>query len=190
MLGETAGLGPSSLALWLHRLSKKYSIIEWLGLPITWEGWNSIFSLFCMLILFLLYLYFLFISLVCFPRNNKKEHLPFIIIKYELCFPPIHNPLMKYLAYYSGKFLHLFICFPMNMHVQIILCFSVYVPLYRIYSNSQVGTSCLCHNVGVGDVNEIIELDHDVEGLEEVPNLPQDILEALWIERVKGPSPI
>jgi len=29
------------------------------------------------------------------------------------------------------------------------------------------------------DVNETIDLDHDVEGLEEVPNLPRDILEAL-----------
>ena len=28
-------------------------------------------------------------------------------------------------------------------------------------------------------MNETMDLDHDVEGLEEVPNLPQDILEAL-----------
>ena len=60
----------------------------------------------------------------------------------------------------------------MNMCVQIILYFSVYVLLYRIYSGSQVGTSSLCHNEGVDDVNEIIELDHDVDGMEEVPNLP------------------
>ena len=60
----------------------------------------------------------------------------------------------------------------MNMCVQIILCFFVYVPLYRIYSNSKVGTSSLCHNEGVDDVNETIDLDHNVEGLEEVPNLP------------------
>ena len=28
-------------------------------------------------------------------------------------------------------------------------------------------------------MNETIELDHDVEGMEKVPNLPRDILEAL-----------
>ena len=28
-------------------------------------------------------------------------------------------------------------------------------------------------------MNDTIELDHDVEGMEEVPNLPRDILEAL-----------
>ena len=44
--------GPSSLALWLYWLSKPYSIIEWLGLLITWEVWNSIFSSFCMLMSF------------------------------------------------------------------------------------------------------------------------------------------
>ena len=65
------------------------------------------------------------------------------------------------------------------MCVQIILCFSIYVLLYRICSDSQVGTSSLCHNKGVDDVNEIIELDHDVEGMKEVPNLPWYILEAL-----------
>ena len=42
-----------------------------------------------------------------------------------------------------------------------------------------MGTSSLCHNKGVDDVNEIIELDHDVEGMEEVLNLPRDILEIL-----------
>ena len=60
----------------------------------------------------------------------------------------------------------------MNMCVQIILCFFVYVPLYRICSYSQVGTLSLCHNEGVDGVEETIELDHDVEGMEEVPNLP------------------
>jgi len=65
------------------------------------------------------------------------------------------------------------------MCVQIILCFFVYVPLYRIYFDSKVGTSSLCHNEGVDDVNETIDLDHNVEGLEEVPNLPRDILEAM-----------
>ena len=47
------------------------------------------------------------ISPVYFPRNNKKEYFPFIIIRHELCFLPTHNPLMKYSTYYSGKFLHL-----------------------------------------------------------------------------------
>ena len=42
-----------------------------------------------------------------------------------------------------------------------------------------MSTSSLCHNEGVDDVNETIDLDHDVEGLEEVPNLSRDILEAL-----------
>jgi len=72
----------------------------------------------------------------------------------------------------------------MNMCVQIIICFSIYVPFYRIYSDSQVGTSSLCHNKDMDDVNETIYLDHDTERLEEVPNLPQDILEALNIESV------
>ena len=66
----------------------------------------------------------------------------------------------------------------MNMSMQIILCFSVYVPLYRICFDSQVGTSSLCHNKGVDDVNETIDMNHNVEGLEEVLNLPQDILES------------
>ena len=42
-----------------------------------------------------------------------------------------------------------------------------------------MGTLSLCHNEGVDDVNETIELDHDVEGMEEVPNIPRDIPEAL-----------
>ena len=42
-----------------------------------------------------------------------------------------------------------------------------------------MGTLSLCHNKGVDNVNEIIELDHDVEGMEEVPNIPRDIPEAL-----------
>ena len=66
----------------------------------------------------------------------------------------------------------------MNMSMQIILCFSIYVPLYRICFDSQVGTSSLCHNKGVDDVNETIDMNHNVEGLEEVLNLPQDILES------------
>ena len=42
-----------------------------------------------------------------------------------------------------------------------------------------MGTSSLCHNEDISDVNEIIDLDHEVEGLEESLILPQDILEAL-----------
>ena len=67
----------------------------------------------------------------------------------------------------------------MNMCVQIVLCFLVYVPFYRIYSNSQVGTSSCCYNKDNNDMNETIELEHDIEGLEEILNLPRDILEAL-----------
>ena len=66
----------------------------------------------------------------------------------------------------------------MNVCVQIVLCFLVYAPFYRIYSNSQVGISCY-HNEYIDDVNETVELDHDVEGLEEIPSLPRGILEAL-----------
>ena len=36
----------------------------------------------------------------------------------------------------------------------------------------QVGTSSFCHNEGVDDVTETTELDHDLEGTEEVSNLP------------------
>ena len=67
----------------------------------------------------------------------------------------------------------------MNMCVQIVLCFLVYVPFYRIYSNSQVGTSSCCYSEDINDMNETIELEHDIEGLEEISNLPRDILEAL-----------
>jgi len=67
----------------------------------------------------------------------------------------------------------------MNMRMQINLCFSLYVLLYRICFDSKMGTLSLCHNEGVDDVNEIIELDHDVQGMEEVSKLPRDILEAL-----------
>ena len=42
-----------------------------------------------------------------------------------------------------------------------------------------MGTPSFCHNEGEDDVNETINLDHNVEGFEEVPNLPWDILEAL-----------
>ena len=42
-----------------------------------------------------------------------------------------------------------------------------------------MGTSSHCHNEDVDDVNETIDLDHDVEGLEEGPKLPRGILEDL-----------
>ena len=77
----------------------------------------------------------------------------------------------------------------MNMCVQIVLCFLVYVPFYRIYSNSQVGTSSCCYSEDINDMNETIELEHDIEGLEEISNLPRDILEALnWESQGSKPN--
>ena len=76
----------------------------------------------------------------------------------------------------------------MNMCVQIVLCFLIYVPFYRIYFNSQASTSSYCHNENIDDMNETIELEHDIEGLEEIPNLPGDTLEALNREG-KGSKP-
>ena len=67
----------------------------------------------------------------------------------------------------------------MNICVQIVLCFLVYVLFYRIYSDSQAGTSSCCHNENIDDMNETTKLEHDIEGLEESPSLPCDILEAL-----------
>ena len=55
----------------------------------------------------------------------------------------------------------------MNMCVQIVLCFLVYVLFYKIYSNSQAGTSSCCYNKDIDDTNEAIKLEHDIEGLEE-----------------------
>ena len=52
----------------------------------------------------------------------------------------------------------------MNMCVQIVLCFLVYVSFYRIYSNSQIGTLSWCYNEDIDDINEAIELEHDIEG--------------------------
>ena len=53
-----------------------------------------------------------------------------------------------------------------------------------------MGTLSLCHNEGVDDVSETIELDNDVEGMEEVPNLSRDILDEAQYGRVKGSGPI
>ena len=114
-----------------------------------------------------------------FPRNNKREHFIFFIIRYEFCIPPTHNPLMNFSIVFTKILASPFICFRMNLWVQIIICFSIYVSLYRNCFDFQMGTSSLCHNEGVDDVNETIDLGHDVGSLEEVPNLRQDILEAL-----------
>ena len=67
----------------------------------------------------------------------------------------------------------------MNMCVQIVLCFLVYVPFYKIYSNSQASTTSHCDNEDIADMNETIELEHDIKGLKEISSLPRDILEAL-----------
>ena len=56
----------------------------------------------------------------------------------------------------------------MNMCVQIVLCFLVYVPFYRIYANSQAGSSSCCYNEDIDATNETIELEHDIDGLEEI----------------------
>ena len=81
------------------------SIIERLGLLITQEGWNSIYSLFCMLMLFPV----LFVLPVHFPSLfSQKKKIPFIIIKHELCFPPSHILLMKYSAYNQEIFASLY----------------------------------------------------------------------------------
>ena len=64
----------------------------------------------------------------------------------------------------------------MNMCMQIVLYFLIYVLFYRIYSNSQAGTLSCCHNKDIDDMNKTIELEHDIEGLEEILSLPRDIL--------------
>ena len=74
------------------------------------------------------------------------------------------------------------------MRVQIVLYFLIYVPFYRINSNSQASTSSYCYNEDIDDMNKTIELEHDIEGLEEIPSLPCDILEALNRES-KGSKP-
>ena len=55
------------------------------------------------------------------------------------------------------------------------MCKLSYVSLHRIYFDSQVGTSSCCHNEDIDDINEMIELEHDIEGLEEILSLPRDI---------------
>ena len=48
--------------------------------------------------------------------------------------------------------------------------------------------SFYCHNEDIDDMNETIELEQDIEGLEEILSLPCDILEALNRER-EGSKP-
>ena len=74
------------------------------------------------------------------------------------------------------------------MCVQIVLYFLIYVPFYRIYSNSQASTSSCCHNKDIDHMNETIELEHDIEGLDKILSLTRDILEALYRES-KGSKP-
>ena len=82
--------------------------------------------------------------------------------------------------YYSGNLcIYLFTYFLINMCVQIVLYFLVYVLFYMIYSNSRMGTLSHCNNENIDDVNETIDLEHDIERLEEIPSFPCDILEAL-----------
>ena len=83
--------GALSLALWLHRLSNEYSIVEWLGLSITQECWNSIFSLFFMLESFPVSSVFLVHFSSLFSQKQQIKVFPFY---------HYHNPLMKYPSYY------------------------------------------------------------------------------------------
>ena len=109
-------------------------------------------------------------------------------MRHKLCFPSTHNPLMKYSAYYSGKFLHL----ALFSFLLICVCKLSYVSLYMFCSIGSFwfpnGYIVPLPQRGVDDVNETTELDYDVEGMEEVPNLPWDILEALNRER-EGSKP-
>ena len=61
-------IGPSSPILWLHRLSKEYSIIVWLDPSIARKSWNSISSLFCMFISYFLH-FLVCISPIYFPKK-------------------------------------------------------------------------------------------------------------------------
>ena len=51
-----------------------------------------------------------------------------------------------------------------------------------------MGTSSRCYNKDIDDMNETIELEYDIEGLEEILSPPRDILEALNKES-KGSKP-
>ena len=104
------------------------SLSDWASRSIVRVGIAYLVCFAC-LCYFPLYLYFLFASSICFPRNNKKEHFPFIIIRHELCFPPTHNPLLKYSAYYLGKFLHL----SLFAFLWICVCILSYVSLYMFH---------------------------------------------------------
>ena len=51
-----------------------------------------------------------------------------------------------------------------------------------------MGTSSCYHNEDIDDMNETIELDHDIEELEQISSLPRDILESLNREN-EGSNP-
>ena len=61
----------------------------------------------------------------------------------------------------------------------IVLCFPIYILFYRINFDSQAGTSSCCHNEDIDHMNETVELEHDIVGLEEISSLSCDNLEAL-----------
>ena len=63
-----------------------------LGPPIARKSWNSISSLFCTFISYFLHSLFAFSQFI-FQKKKRVSH--FIIIKHELCFPPVYNLLMK-----------------------------------------------------------------------------------------------
>ena len=123
MLGKTKAIGPSSLALWLHRLSKECFIIVWLG-PLLPER-VGIAYLVCFALFF-------FIFLVYFPPAPPppKKNFPFIIIRHEFFFPLIYNPLMKLSSLLFKKFLYLFLYLLSYEYV----CKLSYVSLYMFHS--------------------------------------------------------
>ena len=87
--GETIGHWTVKSYLWLHRLSKEYSIIVWLGPLIARKSWNGTSTLFCMFISYFLHSLFAFSQFI--SQKKKKKHFPFFIIRHELCYPPIYN---------------------------------------------------------------------------------------------------
>ena len=80
--GEIVGHRTTKPALWLHRLSKEYSIIVWLGPSIARKSWNNISSLLCMLISCFLHSLFAFPSLF----SKKKKCFFFTFIRHELSY--------------------------------------------------------------------------------------------------------
>ena len=74
-----------------------------MGPPIARNNWNSISSLFCTFISGFLHFLFAFSQFI----SQKRKHFPFIIIRHELCYPPIYNLLMKLSNVLFRKSLHL-----------------------------------------------------------------------------------